>query len=204
MHFTSDQIPYLVIIGPSGVGKSTVVRQLHREQIITINPTWTTRAPREDEQDEIEHHFASEEEFETKKIAGFFVDTAQLFGLPYSYGLPTLQPSSLSRPSLVMLRATLLAPFQQRYPHTVIYHIEDTIDRIKERLDTRVIHGESPGSRLDDYRSEVELGRKVAHRIFINTDKDDLFNNIRRSIVEDFLSRAPRCAPMQPTSHPKL
>jgi guanylate kinase len=57
--------PMLVVVsGPSGVGKSTIVAELarRRPQVVPI-VTATTRAQREEEVDGVHYHFLSEEEF---------------------------------------------------------------------------------------------------------------------------------------------
>jgi guanylate kinase len=171
MPFTSTKYPILVIIGPSGAGKSTLIRRLFDDDLIFINPTWTTRPPRPGETKEgIEHRFVSELSFKNKLEEGFFLETVQLFGLPYNYGLPALAGSQPPRVSLVMLRAPLLALLNKYYPNNIVYQIEDELDNVKRRLVDRQAHGEAIGSRLKDYQSEVEAGRKLAKRVFVKQD----------------------------------
>ena len=55
----------LVVSGPSGVGKDTVVRrmrELHPEVGFSVSAT--TRAPREGEADGVDYHFLTKEAFE--------------------------------------------------------------------------------------------------------------------------------------------
>ena len=81
----------LVFIGPSGTGKSSVVRGLADRGVVTVHPTWTTRPRRRDElAGSVEHHFVSEAEFLRRRDDGFFLHSVQMFGMPYWYGLPTI------------------------------------------------------------------------------------------------------------------
>jgi len=187
MHSRTTELPTLAIIGPSGAGKSSVIRQLYDEGLIHVNPTWTTRPPRPGEVEEsLEHLFVTPEEFKEKESAGFFLEAVEMFGLPFRYGLPPIKKSEPGRPSLVMLRASLVPLFNKYFPNHIIYQIEDDVTRIQERLEARQKHGEDLGSRLSDYEREVEAGRKIADRVFVNKDLDTLAKDIKQALLEDF------------------
>src|SRR5205085_11400244 len=106
----SSTQPVVVVIGPSASGKSTLVRELHRLGLVDVRPTWTTRPIRPDEADgSLEHRFVTDAEFDRLKNAGFFLDTVEMFGLPYRYGLPR---STARTTEVVMLRAALVERFR--------------------------------------------------------------------------------------------
>src|SRR6476659_199174 len=73
-----------VITGPSGVGKGTLIRLL-RERVpeLALSVSATTRAPRPGEEDGVDYHFLSDEEFAAKVAAGEFVEWAQYSGRRY-------------------------------------------------------------------------------------------------------------------------
>ena len=73
-----------VITGPSGVGKGTLIRLL-RERIpsLELSVSATTRAPRPGEEDGVDYHFLSDEEFAEKVAGGEFVEWAQYSGRRY-------------------------------------------------------------------------------------------------------------------------
>ncbi len=183
----NNSLPILVIIGPSGSGKSTIIKKLFDDNIIIINPTWTTRPPRIGEAEfGIEHYFASKKEFKEKQADNFFLETVEMFNLPFIYGLPQLKESTNNKVSLVMLRASLLPLFQKYYSNYFIYQIEDSLVNVKKRLAERQEKGENMGSRLADFEKEVELGRKVANRVFVNTKLSKLYEEIQQAIKEDY------------------
>jgi len=73
-----------VITGPSGVGKGTLIRLL-RERIpeLALSVSATTRAARPGEEDGVDYHFLSDEEFAHKIDAGEFVEWAEYSGRRY-------------------------------------------------------------------------------------------------------------------------
>ena len=78
----------LVLCGPAGVGKGTVlgrVREQHPE--IWLSVSATTRQPRPGEVDGVNYFFMPEQEFLDKEAAGEFLETADVFGLAH-YGTP--------------------------------------------------------------------------------------------------------------------
>ena len=80
--------PLLVVVsGPSGVGKSTVVAELARRhpQVVPI-VTATTRERREGEMDKVHYHFLSREEFEQLRERGGLLEWAKVHD--HWYGTP--------------------------------------------------------------------------------------------------------------------
>ena len=78
----------IVLCGPAGVGKGTVlgrVREQHPE--IWLSVSATTRQPRPGEVDGVNYFFMPEQEFLDKEAAGEFLATADVFGLAH-YGTP--------------------------------------------------------------------------------------------------------------------
>ncbi|CAG9064800.1 Guanylate kinase [Bifidobacterium pseudocatenulatum] len=78
----------IVLCGPAGVGKGTVlgrVREQHPE--IWLSVSATTRQPRPGEVDGVNYFFMPEQKFLDKEAAGEFLETADVFGLAH-YGTP--------------------------------------------------------------------------------------------------------------------
>jgi guanylate kinase len=73
-----------VITGPSGVGKGTLIRTLReRRPELELAVSATTRAPRPGEEDGVDYHFLSDEEFDRRVEAGEFVEHARYSGRRY-------------------------------------------------------------------------------------------------------------------------
>jgi guanylate kinase len=77
----------LVVSGPSGVGKGTLVeRLLAARPECALSISATTRAKRPHETDGVQYHFVTREEFERRRAAGYFLETAEVHG--HLYGTP--------------------------------------------------------------------------------------------------------------------
>ena len=96
----------VVVSGPSGVGKSTVVKQvLERLQgRLVASISATTRSPRPGEVDGVDYYFLSPEEFRPAADSGRFSGISEVFGRGHWYG--TLW--SAVRPSLAEGKWVLL------------------------------------------------------------------------------------------------
>jgi guanylate kinase len=91
--------PVLVITGPSGVGKGTLIKGLlERVPGLQLAVSATTRPPRDTEVNGRDYHFLSPEEFEARVRAGEFVEHAEYAGNRYG----TLR-SELDRPATVIV-----------------------------------------------------------------------------------------------------
>jgi guanylate kinase len=74
----------LVVTGPSGVGKGTLIRRLLEERPdYRLSVSATTRTPRPGEQPGRDYHFLSEQEFERRLAAGDFLEHALYAGNHY-------------------------------------------------------------------------------------------------------------------------
>jgi guanylate kinase len=89
--------PMLVVVsGPSGVGKSTIVAALARRhpQVVPI-VTATTRPLRPGEIDGVHYHFMSSEDFERLRASNGLLESAQVHG--HWYGTPLDQIRGILR-----------------------------------------------------------------------------------------------------------
>ncbi len=76
----------VVVSGPGGVGKGTVVdRLVGSDDHLHVNRSWTTRPPREGEAPDA-YNFASREEFERRAAEGGFLEWVEF--LDYLQGSP--------------------------------------------------------------------------------------------------------------------
>ncbi len=79
------QGPLIILSGPSGVGKSTVIRRLlaEGEPPMRLSVSATTRARREGERDGVDYTFWTPERFQQEIDASGFLEWAEVHGQRY-------------------------------------------------------------------------------------------------------------------------
>jgi len=85
----ADTVAKLIVLsGPSGVGKSTVLRRLlecHPDRL-RLSISATTRSPRPGETDGVDYYFLKPQEFTRRRQAGEFLECCEVFGHGHWYG----------------------------------------------------------------------------------------------------------------------
>ena len=72
----------LVLVGPSGVGKTSLARKIwRRNNHMRFSTSYTTRPPRKGEMDTYDYNFVEEEEFCKRSRMDYFIATTKLYAL---------------------------------------------------------------------------------------------------------------------------
>lgn len=162
----------MIISGPAGAGKSTVVRRLLDEcnLPLTLSVSATTRPPRPAEQEGIDYHFLTPEQFEQRRRQGEFLECKEVFGLGHWYGtLLGEVTTGLDAGKWVVLEIDVqgaLAAIEQ-YPDAItIFLHTGSLEELERRLRGRKTESEQTIQRrlavaqqelnyIDRYRHEV-------------------------------------------------
>jgi len=87
----------VVLSGPSGVGKSTILRSLvaRYPDRLRLSISATTRSPRRGEKNGVDYYFLTAEEFARRRETGEFLECCEVFGRGHWYGtlLSEVRPS---------------------------------------------------------------------------------------------------------------
>ena len=131
-----------IVSGPSGVGKSTLVRSLLQGDecrgLLHRVITYTTRPAREFEQDGVDYHFMTQQEFKEKIQENFFLEFSTWYD--YYYGTPASIIKKLERgiSFVTVVDRQGAREIIKKYPQAISMWIQaPSIAILEERLSER-------------------------------------------------------------------
>jgi guanylate kinase len=130
----------LIISGPSGVGKTTLCKELVKRLDAFLSISATTRPRRDNEVEGADYYFLTTEEFERRLERGEFLEHAKVYGGRY-YGTP-LRPvnDALAAGQTVILEIEIDGTIQvmRRFADAIsVYVLAPTAGDQKDRLEGR-------------------------------------------------------------------
>jgi guanylate kinase len=181
----------VVVSGPSGVGKTTVLRQLMATCRLPLvaSVSATTRPPRQGEVNGSDYHFLSEEEFHRRRERGEFVECYEVYGAGWWYGtLASEVTAGLEAGKWVGLGIDVHGAFSvvSQYADAVtIFLRPSSLEQLECRLRGRNTEDEqSIQRRLEQARNELDLAGWYRHQVV----NDDLERAVRE--ICDILIRS--------------
>jgi guanylate kinase len=187
----------LVLSGPSGAGKGTLVERLVRERPECLfSVSATTRPRRNVEQEGVQYEFVTREDFERRRSAGLFLEWAEVHG--HLYATPTrFVDEGVAAGRVVVLDVDVQggASVRRARPDAVsVFVYPPSVDALRRRLLKR--NTESPESverRLHDAPGELAQYREYDYLVM----NDDLESAVRRlvAIVDAERARVRRLRP---------
>lgn len=184
----------IVLCGPAGVGKGTVlgrVREQHPQ--IWLSVSATTRKPRPGEVDGVNYFFMTEQEFLAKEGAGEFLETADVFGLAH-YGTPVkpvVEHLEQNIPVILEIDIQGARSVKQRAGELgldvmTVFIAPPSFEELKRRLVGRGTETpEQQAKRLET--AKIELAAEPEFdKVIVNNVVDDAANELWNLIATEF------------------
>lgn len=172
----------LVISGPSGVGKGTIVKHLQdmyqeNNKKLYLSISCTTRSPREGEQDGVNYYFITEKEFKKRIKNNDFLEY-NLYGTGKYYGTPkstVLKYLNDGYDVILEIDINGYKQIKKNYPDSIgVFIMPPDINELYNRLKNRNTETEDVIKvRLETAKKEIKE-RKIYDYIIVNENGKSL------------------------------
>jgi guanylate kinase len=150
----------VIVSGPSGAGKTTIVKQLLQQcpLPLTHSVSATTRRPRPGEQDGVDYWFLTDEDFHGRRQRGEFLECFEVFGCGHWYGtLRETVTSSLQQGKWVVLEIDVqgMQSVMAQFPDAISIFVRPaSLEELERRLRGRGTETE------DTIQRRLEVARR--------------------------------------------
>lgn len=178
----------VIISGPSGVGKDTVIDAwAEKNPLVERVVAATTRAPREGEVDGDHYHFLSREDFEDRVSKDWFLEFKEVHS--NYYGTPRMAVEQIiSQGKIAILKIDVQgaeAVMKAMPDVTSIFLMPPSEEELERRIRSRGLDGEEViAERLENARGEIAKASLYGHQV-VNDDLDRCIADIERIVQED-------------------
>ncbi|XDT42074.1 Guanylate kinase-like domain profile [Nakaseomyces glabratus] len=181
----------IVISGPSGTGKSTLLKKLFAEfpDTFGFSVSSTTRSPRPGEVHGKDYNFVTVDEFKSMIDGEKFIEWAQFSGNYYGTTVDSVKAVISSGKTCILdidmqgVKTVKTKDLNARF----LFVAPPSMDDLKARLQGRGTEtDESLQKRLAAADAEMEYANSGAHdKIIVNDDLDKAYNELKQFIFEN-------------------
>jgi guanylate kinase len=170
----------VVVCGPGGVGKGTVVARLvAADPRLWLSRSWTTRAQRPGEPDDA-YTYVDRETFEAKAADGGFLEYAEFLGNLYGTPWPD---ADADHDVVLEIDVQGAGQVLERDPSALFILLEPPSPEVQaERLRGRGDPPEQAEKRIAVAQAELAEGRRLGAIRIVNDDLDRTVRDVRRLI----------------------
>jgi guanylate kinase len=177
-----------IVSAPSGTGKTTVAERLVKvTDRLKLSRSYTSRAPRRDEQDGVDYNFVSRSQFEAMIANGEFLEWADVFGNLYGTSAAGTR-RCLDHGEDVVLVIDVQGARKVRaagMPHVAIFVLPPSFEVLEQRLRGRSKDSEAAIlRRLEVAREEVSAFEEYDY-VVINGEFDPCVERMKSIVLAE-------------------
>ena len=175
----------IVVSGPGGVGKGTIVNRLVAcDPRLWLSRSWTTRDRRDGESPDA-YVFCSAKEFEERIQSNGFLEWTEFLG--NYYGTPAPDNSAIEGRDVVLeIELDGARQVKQQYPEAIlIFLLPPSREEQERRLRGRGDANDKIYARLKKAEAEEPVGRAIADHVLTNDDLEQTVDDMLTVIVNE-------------------
>lgn len=182
----------VVVSGPSGVGKSTICRELARRLDAYLSISATTRTKSDQETDGADYWFISRDEFLSRIAKNDFLEYAEVFGNLYGTPKDKIdQALACGKPVILEIDVQGGRQVREIYPDAILIcilppNIEELITRISSRARDSVIAAKR---RLESAQREIADAKKFYKYMVVNDELEKAITDLVEIIKKEEITK---------------
>jgi guanylate kinase len=180
--------PMIVVIsGPGGVGKGTIVDALlQRAPALWLSRSWTTRERRPGERTDA-YVFADRAAFEERIAAGGFLEWTEFLGNYYGTPLPEAPHDAVV---ILEIEVDGARQVKNRFPDAVlVFVMPPSREEQQRRLRYRGDQEQKVAARLRKAEEEEPVGRAMSNHVVVNDDLERTVGELLSIIESEKVAR---------------
>lgn len=177
----------VVITGPSGVGKTTIIKRLlKRDPLLKYSTSLTTRQKRSNEVDGIDYIFVGEAEFRRAIADGKFAEWSEVYGRYYGRLGKDLSDLMRSSDALIGIDVQGATKLQEKYPEGVfVFLLPKSKAALEAQLRGRNTDDEaSVKKRLDAALQEMKQADDFDYKV-VNRKINDTVKKVQSILTDE-------------------
>lgn len=176
----------LIISGPSGSGKGTIVQELQKQCDLFVSISATTRAPRPGEVDGRSYYFLTREEFQQRLQAGGILEYNEYCGNYYGTPKKELEEQlRMGRDAVLEIDVNGASQVMKSYPTVSLFVLPPSWEVLEQRLRKRGSEDDATiRSRLQEAKRELQHAGAYDYLI-LNGELQDAVDQVRAVILAE-------------------
>ena len=177
----------LVISGPSGVGKSTIINNLNREDGVYFSVSYTTRPIRKNEKHGVDYFFIDKEKFDHMIKENSFVEYEEYGGHMYGTSINELSKVNDNKGVILDLEVKGAINVLSKYSNSFGIFVDIDNDELLNRLKLRGHTDKAFLKTRIDLASEQRDQKDIFEYYILNEEINDTVNEINDIIYNRIL-----------------
>lgn len=184
-----------IISAPSGAGKTTLCGAIrHRFPDMRYSVSYTTRAPRAGEQNGIDYHFISQDEFKDRLARNLWAEWAEVHGNYYGTSAEFLEKTVADGKDILLdIDVQGARQILSRFPDSVaIFIMPPSMAALKDRLTGRGTDAEADIERRLKNAVQEMAQQNLYHHVIINDQLETAISEFTR-LIDDYRAGRRTC-----------